>query len=104
MNLHPLKDSLINELHNRPFPVVELPAQVSSLVFLHSGDRQAELDKLSELAQSYGMPAQQPMPIAITRALINLICAGNITMSFLPTQLSAAVSQSSLFVPLCFLC
>ena len=57
MNLHPLKDSLINELHNRPFPVVELPAQVSSLVFLHSGDRQAELDKLSELAQSHGMPA-----------------------------------------------
>ena len=57
MNLHPLKDSLIDELHNRPFPVVELPAQVSSLVFLHSGDRQAELDKLSELAQSHGMPA-----------------------------------------------
>jgi len=55
MDLHPLKDSLINELHNRPFPVVELPAQVSSLVFLHSGDRQAELDKLAKLAQFHGV-------------------------------------------------
>ena len=27
MKVHPLKDSLINELHNRPFPVVTLPAQ-----------------------------------------------------------------------------
>lgn len=57
MDLHPLKDSLINELHNRPFPVVDLPAQVSSLVFLHSGDRQAELDKLTDLAQSHGVDA-----------------------------------------------
>ena len=55
MDLHPLKDSLINELHNRPFPVVDLPAQVSSLVFLHSGDRQAELDKLAKLAQFHGV-------------------------------------------------
>jgi uncharacterized membrane-anchored protein len=55
MDIHPLKDSLIRELHNRPFPVVDLPAQVSSLVFLHAGDRQAELDKLAELAQSEGV-------------------------------------------------
>ena len=55
MDLHPLKDSLINELHNRPFPVVDLPTQVSSLVFLHSGDRQAELDKLAKLAQFHGV-------------------------------------------------
>ena len=59
MDLHPLKDSLINELHNRPFPVVDLPAQVSSLVFLHSGDRQSELDKLTELAQVHGAAAPQ---------------------------------------------
>ena len=57
MDLHPLKDSLINELHNRPFPVVDLPAQVSSLVFLHTGDRQAELDKLAKLAQLHGVEA-----------------------------------------------
>jgi uncharacterized membrane-anchored protein len=57
MDLHPLKDSLINELHNRPFPVVDLPAQVSSLVFLHAGDRQAELDKLTKLAQLHGVEA-----------------------------------------------
>lgn len=53
MNLHPLKDSLIDELHNRPFPVVDLPAQVSSLVFVHAGDRQAEIDKLNELAAQH---------------------------------------------------
>lgn len=53
MNLHPLKDSLIDELHNRPFPVVDLPAQVSSLVFVHAGDRQAEIDKLNEIAAQH---------------------------------------------------
>ena len=51
MNHHPLKDSLIDELHNRPFPVVALPAQVSSLVFLHTGERQLELDKLKRSRQ-----------------------------------------------------
>ncbi|MBT5578227.1 MAG: DUF3422 domain-containing protein [Porticoccaceae bacterium] len=60
MDHHPLKDSLINELHNRPFPVVELPAQVSSLVFVHSGDRQAELDRLCFLAELHQVPAPQP--------------------------------------------
>ena len=95
MDLHPLKDSLINELHNRPFPVVDLPAQVSSLVFLHAGDRQAELDKLTELAQLHGVEAHRPMPTATTRALSNLICAGSFTMSFPPTPLSIAGPQSS---------
>ncbi|MCT2531295.1 DUF3422 domain-containing protein [SAR92 clade bacterium H921] len=57
MDIHPLKDISVNELHNRPFPVVALPAQISSLVFLHSGDRQAELDKLAELARLYDVPA-----------------------------------------------
>jgi uncharacterized membrane-anchored protein len=57
MNIHPLKESLVNELHNRPFPVVQLPAQVSSLVFLHSGDRQLELDKLTDLANLYNVSA-----------------------------------------------
>lgn len=55
MDIHPLKDALVNELHNRPFPLVSLPAQISSLVFLHHGDRQAELDKLAELAQIYNV-------------------------------------------------
>ena len=57
MDLHPLKDALIDELHNRPFPVVDLPAQVSSLVFLHNGNREAELDQLIALAQSQGATA-----------------------------------------------
>ena len=59
MNHHPLKDSLIDELHNRPFPVVELPAQVSSLVFLHTGERQLELDKLKDLATRHNIPAPE---------------------------------------------
>ena len=57
MDLHPLKDALIDELHNRPFPVVDGPAQVSSLVFLHNGNREAELDQLIALAQSQGATA-----------------------------------------------
>ena len=57
MNHHPLKDSLIDELHNRPFPVVAMPAQVSSLVFLHAGERQLELDKLTYLANRHNVPA-----------------------------------------------
>jgi uncharacterized membrane-anchored protein len=57
MDLHPLKDALIDELHNRPFPVVDLPAQVSSLVFLHNSNREAELDQLIALAQSQGATA-----------------------------------------------
>ena len=55
MDHHPLKDALVNELHNRPFPVVAMPAQISSLVFLHTGDRQDELNKLAELAHLYGV-------------------------------------------------
>ena len=55
MHIHPLKDALINELHNRPFPVVALPAQVSSMVFLHSVSRESELKKLIELAQCHSV-------------------------------------------------
>ena len=32
-----------------------MPAQISSLVFLHTGDRQDELNKLAELAHLYGV-------------------------------------------------
>ena len=53
MKIHPLKDSLINELHNRPFPVVTLPAQVSSMVLLNSDTREGEIAKLVELAKQH---------------------------------------------------
>ena len=59
MKFHPLKDALIEELHNRPFPVVDLPAQVSSLVFLNSSDRQSELDGLAGLARKHGVAPPQ---------------------------------------------
>ena len=55
MKFHPQKNSLIKELHNRTFPVVQLPAQVSSLVLLNPGDRQSEIDRLTELASQHGV-------------------------------------------------
>ena len=51
MKFHPQKNALIKELHNRTFPVVQLPAQVSSLVIFNPGDRQLELDRLTDLAK-----------------------------------------------------
>ena len=51
MKFHPQKNALIKELHNRTFPVVQLPAQVSSLVIFNPGDRQLELDRLMDLAK-----------------------------------------------------
>ena len=51
MKFHQQKNALIKELHNRTFPVVQLPAQVSSLVIFNPGDRQLELDRLTDLAK-----------------------------------------------------
>jgi len=51
MKFHPLQESLISELHNRPFPVVKVPAQVSSLVVLHSTSHRDELSHLKRLAE-----------------------------------------------------
>ena len=31
IKFHELKDKLIDELHNRPFPQIKIPAQVSNL-------------------------------------------------------------------------
>ena len=56
IKFHPLKDSLIEELHNRPFPVVELPAQVSNIVVLNPADSDRELDGLKILAAAHNMP------------------------------------------------
>jgi uncharacterized membrane-anchored protein len=59
MKFHPQKNTLIKELHNRTFPVVQLPAQVSSLVLLNPGDRQSEIDRLTDLAQKHDVAAPQ---------------------------------------------
>ena len=56
IKFHSLKDALIDELHNRPFPVVELPAQVSNIVVLNPADRDMELEGLKTLAAVHNMP------------------------------------------------
>ena len=55
IKFHSLKDALIDELHNRPFPVVALPAQVSNIVVLNPADRGAELEGLKSLAAAHNM-------------------------------------------------
>ena len=47
IKFHELKDKLIDELHNRPFPQIKIPAQVSNLVVLHPGDRENELEHIT---------------------------------------------------------
>ncbi len=59
MKFHPQKNTLIKELHNRTFPVVQLPAQVSSLVLLNPGDRQSEIIRLTELAHKHNVAPPQ---------------------------------------------
>ena len=55
IKFHELKDKLIDELHNRPFPQIQIPAQVSHLVVLHPGDRENELKHIIQLARIYKM-------------------------------------------------
>ena len=55
IKFHELKDKLIDELHNRPFPQIKIPAQVSNLVVLHPGDRENELEHITRLANIYKM-------------------------------------------------
>ena len=55
IKFHELKDKLIDELHNRPFPQIKIPAQVSNLVVLHPGDRENELKHITQLASIYKM-------------------------------------------------
>ncbi|UVW33759.1 DUF3422 domain-containing protein [SAR92 clade bacterium H455] len=59
MKFHPQKNALIKELHNRNFPVVSLPAQVSSLVLFNPGDRQSEVDRLTDFATMYDVAPPQ---------------------------------------------
>ena len=59
MQFHTLKDALIDELHTRPFPVISLPAQVSSIAVLNPAPVETEIERLTDLANSWGMPAPQ---------------------------------------------
>ena len=53
MNKHPLQSHLFDELHNRPFPLLNSPSSVSHFVMLEPGDRSAELQHITSLAQRY---------------------------------------------------
>jgi len=59
MQFHTLKDALIDELHTRPFPVISLPAQVSSIAVLNPAPVETEIERLTDLANSWGMPVPQ---------------------------------------------
>ena len=59
IKFHSLKDTLIEELHNRPFPTVELPAQVSNIVVLNPAGRDMELEGLKVLAALHDVPAPE---------------------------------------------
>lgn len=59
--VHPKRDELYNELHARPFPVVQTPARVSRLaILIPEEERTRESAHLQNLCQRYGvnMPAE----------------------------------------------
>lgn len=59
--VHPKRDELYNELHARPFPVVETPSRISRLAVLIPEElREKEFEHLQNLCQRYGvnLPAQ----------------------------------------------
>ena len=56
MKFHDLKDSLISELHNRPFPLILIPAQVSNIVILNPGSREREIEHINSLAAANNLP------------------------------------------------
>lgn len=56
--LHPERNTLFNELHSRPFPVLEQGTRVSQLAMLHHGISVAEeVAHLAALCQHLGLPA-----------------------------------------------
>ena len=59
MQFHALKDALIDELHTRPFPVITLPAQVSSIAVLNPAPVATEIQRLATLASAWAMPAPE---------------------------------------------
>jgi uncharacterized membrane-anchored protein len=59
MQFHTLKDALIDELHTRPFPVIMLPAKVSSIAVLNPAPVETEIQRLAALASEWAMPAPE---------------------------------------------
>ena len=62
LDFHDQRDELFNELHTRPFPVIDSPARISQLAVLHAGglhkreeNRQKEFTHLSALCSRYSV-------------------------------------------------
>ncbi|MDD9921965.1 MAG: DUF3422 domain-containing protein [Boseongicola sp.] len=65
MDDHPLRYRLVNELHTRPFPVLEAPSRAAFLAIkpesnAASRDRSKDLAHLIELLDRFGAPHPQP--------------------------------------------
>jgi uncharacterized membrane-anchored protein len=55
MKAHPLQQTLIAELHNRPFPRLKAPVSISHMVVLEPTDLTTELNHIRVLAQRYSV-------------------------------------------------
>jgi uncharacterized membrane-anchored protein len=55
MKAHPLQQTLIAELHNRPFPRLKAPVSISHMVVLEPADLTTELNHIRVLAQRYSV-------------------------------------------------
>ena len=104
MKVHPLKDSLINELHNRPFPVVTLPAQVSSMVLLNSDSRELEIARLVELAKQHRSILQAVMQIATMRVSLKFDLRWERHSEFSTYTVIRQLKRRNLFVKIYLTC
>ena len=60
MNKHPLQAHLLDELHDRPFPLLSPSVSVSHWVMLDPGDPATELEHIAHLARRYSVsPPEQ---------------------------------------------
>lgn len=57
LHFHPDRERLFNELHTRPFPVLEVGSSVSQVAILHHGQNaEAEYQHLQSLCERYAVP------------------------------------------------
>ena len=58
---HPLRSTLYNELHSRPFPILKTPSQITQLV-LHRADhtKAQDVEHLTKLSEHFGVNPPHP--------------------------------------------
>jgi hypothetical protein len=84
--IHPDRDRLFNELHTRPFPVLEQGSRVSQVALLHGGrEVSAEYDHIRILCERYSiLPPSSGFVLLLPELSAVLSCAGSVTPSFPP--------------------